>query len=270
MNIVLIHIGGPVPPYFWICVNQIRKHYDGPLYVYADSLDRESCEEFEVDHILGNHLDLKRVQEFEKVSFLRDYGQFWDFTFRRLFVLEAIIRVFSLSNVIHIENDVMIYTDPRTLGFTDSGPVSANDIGPKYATYAYTHIPNFDAIHRLNDANIRVLKQGKQFLNHRYGEGMVNEMLIAKDLMNQGELAALPVLLFDGASAGQYLFGTHQKDPPGWTGAHHHIGKMIRDGEIKIEFSDTERCPYVTLLKTGTRHKMHNLHIHSKRLDLAT
>ena len=263
MNIVLVHLGGPVPDYFRICVKQIRKFFDGPVYFYGEPLDNELAKRFSV---LPYSFHCPRVKDFEKVSFLGNYGKFWDYTFRRMFVIEDLMRATGISNVIHIENDVMIYSDPRTLGFSAAARrVSACDIGPKYATYAYTHIPNLDAIRKLNDAHLRVLREGKKALDLRYGEGMVNEMLMAKDLMNRGELAALPLLEFDGASAGQYLFGT-QTDPPGWTGEHHHLGRMIRSGEVRASFEDTQ--PFITTAD-GKRHRLNNLHIHSKRLELA-
>lgn len=263
MNVVLVHIGSAVPDYFWICVRQIRRFFDGPLYFCGDHpLDTEACK---YHRILQPSFTQARVKDFEKVSFLGNYGKFWDYTFRRIFLIEDLMRETGISNVLHIENDVMIYTDPRTLGFSAAARrVAACDIGPKYATYAYTHIPNLEAIRKLNDAHIRVLREGKKTLDLRYGEGMVNEMLIAKDLMNQGELAALPLLEFDGASAGQYLFGT-QADPPGWTGEHHHIGRMIRAKEISVTFEDHQ--PWITA--GSVKHKLHNLHIHSKRLELA-
>ena len=262
MNIVLVHIGSKVPEYFWICVSQIRKFFNGPVYFYGESLHHEAAK---YHNVIQMSFPCPRVKDFEKVSFLGNYGKFWDYTFRRMFVIEDLMRSTGISNVIHIENDVMIYADPRTLGFSGSARlVSACDIGPKYATYAYTHIPNLDAIRKLNDAHLRVLREGKRVLDLRYGEGMVNEMLIAKDLMNRGELAALPPLEFDGASAGQYLFGT-QTDPPGWTGEHHHLGRMIRAGEASVSFEDNR--PFITA--AGKRHRLNNLHIHSKRLELA-
>lgn len=264
MSIVLVHIGSRVPEYFWICVRQIRKFFDGPIYFYGDQLDEELAKRF---WVLPYSFHCPRVKDFEKVSFLGNYGKFWDYTFRRMFIIEDLIRLTGISNVIHIENDVMVYSDPRTLGFSPvARRVSACDIGPKYATYAYTHIPNLDAIRKLNDAHIRVLCEGKKTLDLRYGEGMVNEMLIAKDLMNQGDLAALPFLEFDGASAGQYLFGT-QTDPAGWTGEHHHLGRMIRAGEVRVSFE--ENTPYITEA-SGKRHRLNNLHIHSKRLETCT
>lgn len=270
MNILLVHLGGPVPPYFWLCIKQIRNYYDGVIYACAEDLSPTMCSKYGVVSISPNDFIENRVRDFEQVSWFRSrYGAFWDYAFRRLFVIEGVLFNTGISDVLHIENDVLIYSDPRSLDLSHygRGMVAANDIGPKYATYAYCHIPNHEAMRKLNTANLEILSLGKAILMERYRDSMVNEMLIAKDLMNQGKLATLPFLppgeIFDGASWGQYAFGT-TGDPPGWTGSHHWIGAEIQKGRLNLEWEKGE--PFAA--HNGERYKIHNLHVHSKKLEL--
>lgn len=276
MNIVLVHLGGSVPPYFWTCVDQIRRYFDGKLWVYCDAgLDRQMCIKYDVlifDPIAISNSP--RIREFSEVSFIRHYGAFWEYAFKRMFVLEEMIRAAQMTNVIHIENDVLIYSDPSSLTFPDR--MCANKIGPKFATYAYTWIPNYDAIKSVNDGNLRMLSLGGYALTKRYGENMVNEMLIARDLMEQGILGELPCLppakdVFDPAAYGQWCFGTPATQKPGWAEHRHDIGHEILEGNIDVNWNKNEKGfnePYVVSGSGEVLSKIHSMHMHCKNLEL--
>lgn len=276
MNLVLIHLGGSVPSYFWICVDQVRRYYSGKLWVYCDAaLDRAMCEKYDVLVFDPAALaDSPRIREFSEVSFIRHYGAFWEYAFKRMYVLEEIIRLCQMTRVIHIENDVLIYSNPETLEFP-SGKMCANRIGPKFATYAYTWIPDYQAIKEVNDASLSMLKLGGRALTTRYGENMVNEMLVARDLMGQdilGELPSLPPAkdVFDPAAYGQWCFGTPATQKPGWAEHRHDIGHEILEGNIDVTWQTNEgkREPYVISHTGEVLSKIHNLHMHCKNLEL--
>lgn len=273
MNFVLVHLDGPPPEYAKICQNQIRKYFSGPIYFHGDGSDRF----LEAEAERGPH-----VKEFDEVSQLDKCGKFWNVTFRRLFILEEIIRLKGLTDVIHVENDVTIYESPgnipwlqRLRGQTDK--VHATVIGQKYASYAYVYIPDFNAIRKLNEANMELLRLGNEALIKRYGEGAVNEMLIARELMANGTLMSLPVMpeensdgIFDSASWGQNLLGTPD-DGPGWAEKRHYAGEAILAGRYTTGWRDglKGKYPVIKNKQTGEETKLYSLHVHSKKLSEA-
>lgn len=303
-GIVLIHIGSKLPDYFYDCVEQIRKYYEGPIFTVIErSLakveDQQKYDTYIVP--IDDFLKSECVREFEDVDVVSKHGEFWSLAFKRMFVLEDVMRKFELSEILHIENDVLIYEDPNKLNFLllDQNFMHTTPVGPKYTTYAYCYIPNLKSIEFANHGNLDLLKLGYNTLSEKFQEGMVNEMLIAKELVDRGFINTLPILptgetslnlnllgkLFDGASAGQFIGGTPGDDTP-FMGRHHYVGTELLDKNISIEWKVNEyrknpkvengkvktvdivkyKEPYMRDDKTGISYKLCNLHIHSKNL----
>lgn len=290
MNIILIHIGENLPSYFENCVKQIRKYFSGDIFAYIPNRNNEHESLIKNNGLIHvpEYIDsiMPRLQEFNRRSFMdREYGTFWNFAFKRLFILEEIIKEYSLKDVIHIENDVLIYSDPSKLNFSSiCKTVAINPVGPKYATYAYCYIPNYIAMHNVNNANLSILDEGNKILNERYGQGMVNEMLIARELVNKDIVDILPTTtegpgsynfkkfnsLFDGSAWGQYVGGIPSNPVGGWKEPERYVGDALIAGKYDIVWesnSSNSPEPFVKDITSGDYIKLHNLHIHSKQLE---
>ena len=309
MNIVLIHIGNKLPDYFWTCVDQIRRYFDGDIYtVISSKIDCKEKSEFYKTYTvpIEDFLTSRRVKAFDKADVVKQQGEFWSLAFKRMFILEEVIRKFELGPTVHIENDVLIYENPFNLNFgvhQDDGFVYATPVGPKYTTYAYCYIPNISSIKILNNVNLRVLSEGYDTLLKRYGEDNVNEMLIARELYEFGVLEHFPVLpigeasegmemfnrIFDGASWGQFCFGTPTTVGIPFKGDHHFVGAellksnpllsvewrnveykknpKVVDGKVVHVDSVTYREPFV-VDSSGLSYKLVNMHMHCKKLEL--
>lgn len=293
MNIILIHIGPNLPAYFWICLQQIRRYYKGKIIVCFDDCSISQLKILQDNNVsyirTDNYLNNIRLKEFNQAAhFLQE--DFWNFTFKRLFILEEIIREYDLKNVIHMENDILIYENPEDIDFSIYNKVAVNPVGPKYATYAYTYIPNYGAIKMMNDANLIALNEGKEVLAKRYDEGgWINEMLQARVLLRDGVIDALPTVtrgdgsehyehfnsLFDGSAYGQYVGGTSDCIP-GWKEKERYVGEELIANNIDIFWAVKtdnndhliRKEPYVVdKLDSNKLIKLNNLHIHSKQLE---
>ena len=260
MNFVLVHLGSFPPDYIWDCIAQIQKFSRATIYLYTNYVHDVPSGVIKAD------APKWRVEEYQAAAgWMRREGDFWDYAFRRMFIVEAICQHYELTNVVHIENDVLIYSDPAEIKFPHR--VCIPPIGPKYAAYAYTWIPYPESIVKANTAALEIASKGYDVLMARYGEGMVNEMLIARELQKKDIIGSLPIfpgdmpVCFDGASAGQYLGGPPGAKP-GWTGEHHYIGKEINAGRVKVTFESGG--PWIEY--GGLKKPLHNLHVHNKRL----
>lgn len=279
MNIVLVNLG-ELPSYFGTCVRQIRKYFDGSIYVCAE-VSPGLVSALGLTRVTSGYENGPRSSEYSRASFMKSkYGDFWDHTFKRLFILEDIINHYGLNDVIHIENDVLIYSNPNNINFPNYNCVAVNPVGPKYATYAYCLIRRPHMLTELNTKNLERLALGHDHLLHSYGEGMVNEMLIAGDLLNSGATDILPTLpggehpqasshfdtcqsLFDGSAWGQYVGGIPANPTAGWMEPKRWVGEALLANKYSISWHQRE--PYV--VSQSQMIKLNNLHIHSKQLD---
>jgi len=295
--VVMIHIGAlRIPDHFWSAAYQVRKYYSGPLYFILHPRERNDPEllrfpkknmsVFNSAFIDGN----PRMKEFEAVNCLGE--KFWTWTCTRLIYLEEFMRTLSIENVVHIENDVLIYESPMAhlsnfkKHFTDK--VAINPIGEKYSSFAYGYVDNWQAMNFMNNEIMKLLSRGYDALNQEIGEGMVNEMMLLKIIMDTypDQVSFLPVLpegplskgiedfemIFDCASWGQYIGGLPGGEQKGWTGNHHYVGREIAAGKYDIFGPGHEVFPAIRARygdsKFGELIRINNLHIHSKQLSL--
>lgn len=279
MNLVMIHLGGEIPSYFWTALSQVKKCFTGNIYTITPEWDdRLDGTKWTRQASLSED---KEVNEFNSVSWMKEvYGDFWSVTFARLYYLEALMRRQNLSQVVHIENDVLIYTDFAKIPFRKfyEGKVAVNPIGEKYDAFACVYVDSWEPMHKSNQELLRLLSLGNNYLMELIGESMVNEMLLLRLItkLERDYIAYLPSLpenfipelgfLFDPASYGQYIFGTGS-DNIGWTGNHHYIGRAINKREIEVFAQHLlDNCPSV--LDHGGKYLLANLHMHCKKLEL--
>ncbi|MEN9654609.1 MAG: hypothetical protein RL235_721, partial [Chlamydiota bacterium] len=121
--IVFIHIGPQLPPYLSTAVSQARLfNPEVPIYLIAseaafnssdalfvkDGVQFAPCERLEKNWV---HRRFLKTAKYDK----RSYGGLWFFAIERFFYLAALMHEQSLSDVFHMENDVMLYADLEEL-----------------------------------------------------------------------------------------------------------------------------------------------------------
>ncbi|MCM1441533.1 MAG: hypothetical protein NC131_20350 [Roseburia sp.] len=293
-NFVLVHIHRQIfPKYIYTCIEQLRlTNQEAEIYLAFFS----SCDDVDYDRlkVCDCHLiDLKR-QLWSMTHFrfkLKNRGIFYT---ERFYVLYEIMKQYKLSNVIHIENDVMVYMDinkimPVLREKYDLGFVRESD---KICIAAFVYIKNaaflkplckyFLTAEDVNDmvgisvygyrARLRYLPViGKDYMNK---EDMKNSEAEwggtnTKDPSVYCENVEELQCIFDGAAYGQYVGGvdTRGKGKPEDT-----IGVINKvfchsAGKCKIvwEFVDGLRVPFYVYGEDKL--PIVNLHIHSKQLE---
>jgi hypothetical protein len=286
MNCILIHLGGEIPSHFWIALGQAMKKSNKVYAIVPDNQTddpRLSGVKVSPQSRYSSH---KIVTEKANSWIGETYGSFWGHALDRLFYLEALIKDQNLLNVIHIENDVLIYPQlseiEPALSKAYVNRIAINSVGEKYASAAFIFIPNCEVLSFMNQKLVDLLAKGKEYLMERIGESMVNEMLLLQivAIENPEFVGFLPSLpwhehakeigyLFDSASYGQYLYGTGANNP-GWTGDHHHVGRAINNRKIDVYMPmSVDTFPTVEAKADGTFFRLANLHMHCKQLEQA-
>lgn len=275
-SIVLIHTGGGVPPYVLECVRQIRKWFSGDVYLGLYNVDGYP---HEIEQSFG-----VKVVNVNPVGWLEDglklserlgvFGLLFARATARLFLLQRLISDLDLHNIIHIENDVMIYIDPSTIQWPTSG-ISINPISEEFGTWAFTHVSSPKDLQFVNTLHCEILQHNLDDLKHRFNSDTVNEMLFAGEFIRNKIVNALPTLpqdgvdlLFDGSAYGQYAGGTNVH-PAGFAERGRYVGEALLDKKIDLAWKADEqnkRYPVCLDLINGTETRLANLHIHCKKL----
>jgi hypothetical protein len=206
---------------------------------------------------------------------IKNKGDFWTVTTERFYYIEHFLKERNLVDMVHFENDVLLYTNLDDLLNIKELDFCVTNGGDDRMMTGFMYCKN----HSLFSDFVSSFKDTKLGINN-------NDMFILKSYYNKGKINTIPILpngehsknielfdnsIFDCASWGQYLGGTyanpnHQK----FTDPKHYIGASIIKGEVDAYFKDINghKIPYCIDKKTNKEYKINNLHIHSKKLNL--
>jgi hypothetical protein len=282
---VLCHIGNTWPDHINTCINHTRQWFGGKIYIIVNRANI-NCINNTVDIVEIESLYSTFLDEFNKIDFFSAYGLggFWRYAFERLLLLEALMAKKNLEEVIHIENDVLIYYDPLTINFRCwyKNRVAFNPLGDNYCTAAHIYVDNHKSLSIINGLLINLIRLGTSKLAGMFpGISPINEMMLLSILLKQKQISYLPInvignysdnlddfnMVFDPASWGQYIGGTPQGHESGILFDHHWIGLDMKNRSIEIKWKRDEKERKFPLLCYNNReYKFANLHIHNKKL----
>lgn len=295
LSLVLVHIGDNLPAHFGECVSQARKfspNIDIHVLCSANALlagQREFEQENLIWHTQQEYDGDELWEQFQNVSRLGRHGNFWQFSTERMFLLNAFLKKERLDNVIHFENDVMIYRDineMETLMQSHCNSLGITPIGEYWVATGMFYVRNSESLNHLCTFFIEQLSSNEDQLKKETGIDMVNDMSMMVNYhkkFGSQYMQYLPILpdgkyaqfksdfggIFDPASWGQFVGGTPGKNNAGWAGSHHFIGAEILEGRHDVEWgqdAEGRRIPYV-VTDGVSKTRLFNLHVHSKRLE---
>lgn len=207
----------------------------------------------------------------ESFSF-RNY--FWIYTLLRFFYIAKLINKFQLKYSLHIENDVMLYTDFSKIK-ADFRLLTTIQDSKNRAVCSILSIPNYERIKELID----YINEKTCNLNKWGG----NDMEILGSFKKKVSFNCLDVenynYIYDGASLGQYLGGIDPNNNSNNTIGFINETCILKPNNYKFEIKNTKIDNTITefrpnslylkewfLIHNKNNLKIMNLHIHSKKL----
>jgi hypothetical protein len=203
---------------------------------------------------------------------------FWFTTLLRLFVVYDYSKRFKIDNFIHLEYDNLIYSNLECLKHLNPS-IYFTRVGPYCSSAGFMYCNSLDNFSNFIDKIKHLITKGYDVVSKYTKYPTISEMVMIDLIYSNTKniIDYLPILpkgvgddnfdklgvIFDGASYGQYISGTNAGDKSGWYGLHHYIGTMLKNGLIKIEFSNNK--PYIIYENKSI--DILNLHIHSKQLN---
>jgi hypothetical protein len=279
-SIILYHTTTDLPKHLFDCIKQIRNYSNITIHLLTDK-------NYELNI---NNLIIKNINDFSSLKWINNldyfnsdysFGHLWKSSCYRLFYIQNYIEDNNLSNILHFDNDVLLFESPEKI--LEMVSVYKNKIAITAhneceVVMGMSYIKDSYSMEALLEFVKSELHKGFDYLHKLYNGYPTEMQLISKS--NQYE--TLPILprqisserysnnfdkfnsIFDPSSYGQYLGGTYGEKKPGWYGTHHEIGKNISENKIKIFMED--KNPY--LICQDQKIKINNLHIHSKQTGM--
>ena len=270
MNVVLVHIGDKFPDHMTYCLTQLQLFVKCPIHLLVN---RVHITKFNISNVFALE-DLVSSEEhnaFKTSSSLS--GGFWQYATERFFYLHEYIKLKNLKNIIHIENDNLIFYDFTKLQ-------SQFETRPIWAVFDSEHrcIPGFvyfrdtECIQPLVQHFVSSGSRGKNDME-ALGEfrlefpELISSLPIITNYREQlpsmfHEKAEFFGVLFDGAAVGQYIGGIDPIHNRGDTTGFINETTVFRCDKTTIEWVVEDGYKVIKL--NGLR--LVNLHVHSKDL----
>ena len=302
--IVFVQLGPRLPDYLSISISQARLfNPDSPIYLIGHrnalrTLSRPFLTSSKIILISAESLEKDPVhQQFLKRSKLdRTYREgFWTYTTERFFFLYDFLKKTNLTDVFHLESDVMLYTNLESiLGASQAhypNMVAVPSDSDARCIASIMYIANAEPLRALTQFivdRIHLLDNDMHFLahfRHNFFQIYIDHFPIIMPqyaaehplVSRYGDTTATPERytcyfddfksIFDAAAIGQYLGGI---DPRNGTSKPGFINEttLFNVSDFEYEWIRDEKnrlVPY--LIYKGQKIKINNLHIHAKNLD---
>jgi len=275
MNIILVHIGNILPSYLSDCIQQLRYFISVPIHILIENIHIAELK-LKTLHLTDIYfMGLEDIQKSEIhnkfiAQTLLSHG-FWRSASERFFYIHEYCLLKNLENVVHIENDNLLYYD-----FNKCKEVFCTK--PLWAVFDADHrcIPSFVYI-----KNVQAIEELASFFLKNPG---MNDMTTIAMFRNQNPdyIGCLPIIteyitdlpsryiehaakfgvLFDGAAVGQFIGGIDKIHNKGNTEGFINETTIFQCDKASIKWHtiNDRRVPYLNGLP------LVNLHIHSKEL----
>jgi hypothetical protein len=275
MNIVLTCLKN-FQEYILINIRQLIKLGHKSIYVITNSNLFSYFDEFKSQIIIINADELLDSYNFDSVSNLDNKFRegFWKLTSQRFFIIYEFMKKYDTTNVIHLENDVIIYYNCDEL--------------EKSIDKNYMYIP-FDSYKR-NIASIVYIPDSKVFKEildkYNFNKNDMENFAIIREQTQLiknfpifkkeyccnpeesfvSQNSELFPFIFDAAAIGQYLGGVDPRNISGNTEGFVNETCVIKYNKYSFYFKVINgiKKPFITI--NNNEFPIFNLHIHCKNL----
>jgi hypothetical protein len=305
-SILFVHIGRTLPPWLAASLRQARMFNDCAIYLVAE---REALATANIPTTLNiMTTPLEDIGISERHGRFRDassldkefWDGFWTVTTERFFILDSAIAHLGLTNIVHLENDVLLYADlaelaPKLQSVYSSA--AGTFISDELCVPGLMYLPNGEAATRLADALLSAVENADSIpLPQGLMQHCDMSLLAALRRENPDVLDYLPIVptdypselhdgagrspmeparysqhfdilgtVFDGASLGQYLGGLHPRNAAGPTIGYVNPSCVFDPRLVRPRIGTDPAGRRIPQIVTGSgAHPVVNLHIHSK------
>lgn len=272
-NIVLTCINN-FQDYILINIKQLIRLGHKNIFVITNEKFFDNFNEYKKDIVL---IDCDKLPKtFERVN--NNSTDFWHLTSSRFMYIYELMKRDNITNVFHMENDVLIYYNCATImdSLDDNLYLPFDSFKRNIASLVY--IPNEKIYKEIlnnydfskNDMeNFAIIKEKTGFIQ----QFPIFHNNVVVDNVNADEFKFVSAnfgkfnYIFDAAAIGQYLGGVDPKNTAGDTTGFVNETCIIKYDKYKFEWKiiDGTKKPFIII--DNESYPIFNLHIHSKQLE---
>ena len=276
MNIVLTCLNN-FQEYILINIEQLIKLGHQNIYVIANSHLLDNFDEYKSKITLIDADGLDDSYNFNSSSSLNSTFRngFWKLTSLRFFYIYEFMKKYSVSNVIHLENDVLVYYNCDELSLL----LNKNYMYIPFDTYkrniaSIMYIPDESIFKKVLDDYDFNKNDMENFSNIKQKKGLIqNFPIFIKEFTTTEEEKFVSTnsevfpYIFDAAAMGQYLGGVDPRNTTGDTIGFVNETCVIKYNNYTFLFKEIDGIKRPHLIILNKEIPIFNLHIHSKALD---
>ena len=276
MNYVLVSIG-TIPDYIRNSINSILTvDKDAKIYLCTDQkIKFQNIKIIDLKEIVSDQtIKIKENDIFKGTIF--EGNPLWSTSLLRIFYLRDAQKNLNLKNVIHFDNDILIYKSYEELkDFFEPSSFSITPSSRNRLIFGYSFIPTFEILNNLCNSLDNKIQEG---IKKDWGFNNFippNEMDLLGMIYKENNLLfnLLPTLpydssvIFDPLSYGMYIDGSHTYPRKFYSrrsvNFNDIIGVELFSKRIKTKFINNRPVVYWN----KKLFEISNLHIHSKRFE---
>lgn len=275
MNIVLVCLNN-YQEYIIDNIDQLIKLNHTNIYVITQPHIFSNFDKYESKVKLINSELLEETYEFENKTRLDKSFRngFWYLTSLRFFYIYEFMKKYNVEDVIHLENDVLVYYNVDQL----INKVNKNSLYIPFDTFerniaSIIYIPNKDIYKIILDNYDFNKNDMDNFSNIKQKTGLIQNFPIFTqndNLSNEQKFVTtnseIFPFIFDAAAIGQYLGGVDPRNETGNTRGFINETCVVKYNNYRIWFEEVDgfKKPFIEI--EGKTFPIFNLHIHSKNL----
>jgi hypothetical protein len=271
MKVILVMLNN-LQEYIFDNIQQLKNHNNNDITVITDKKFNSLFENIainiiNIEDIIPNYINIA-----SKIS-TTYRGGFWLLASYRFLAIYEYMKQYNISNIIHLENDVLIYKNIDTINFHNINKLLLTMDSENRCIPGLMFIPNNEILKKCLDIFNPNLNDMQNFSNCYYN---LNEYIDTLPIFidnNENTITKMITTnfkyyncIFDAAAIGQYLGGVDPRNIPG-------DSKGFVNETCVIDYSkynfiwkneNDKKIPYIVI--NTNEYPIINLHIHCKDL----
>jgi hypothetical protein len=271
MKVILVMLNN-LQAYIVDNIQHLKKHNNNNITVITDKKFNTLFENIAINLINVEDIIPDYVNVASKIN-TTYRGGFWILASYRFIAIYEYMKQYNIVNIVHLENDVLIYTNIDTINFHNTNKLLLTMDSENRCIPGLMFIPSIDILKKCLDIFNPNLNDMQNFSNCYYN---LSEYIDTLPIFVENNKNAITKMItknfkhynciFDAAALGQYLGGVDPRNIPGNTIGFVNETCVIDYSKYEIIWKNVnyKKIPYIVI--NAIEYPIINLHIHCKDL----
>jgi hypothetical protein len=271
MKVILVMLNN-LQAYIVDNIQHLKKHNNNNITVITDKKFNTLFENIAINLINVEDIIPDYVNIASKIN-TTYRGGFWILASYRFIAIYEYMKQYNIVNIVHLENDVLIYTNIDTINFHNTNKLLLTMDSENRCIPGLMFIPSNEILKKCLDIFNPNLNDMQNFSNCYYN---LSEYIDTLPIFVENNKNAITKMItknfkhynciFDAAALGQYLGGVDPRNIPGNTIGFVNETCVIDYSKYEIIWKNVnyKKIPYIVI--NAIEYPIINLHIHCKDL----